>query len=255
MQKTILQQLNEIETKENINIIYAVEAGSRAYGLHSSQSDYDVRFIYLRPLDFYLKLEETKDTLEYPISNHLDINGWDLKKTLRLLYGSNPTVFEWFQSPIIYKETDLSQKLNKISNNYFTPQKTLYHYYGIAKRNYKEYFQKETVEIKKYLYILRAILACDYILQNQTPPPILFSELQKQLPKNLLPESEKLILTKTNEPNIKNVQKVKILDEYIEYQLENILKEIYKLPKRNTNKYDQLNELFTESVKEYNTYL
>ena len=41
-------QLAEIEKKENVRILHAVESGSRAWGFASPDSDYDVRFIYVR---------------------------------------------------------------------------------------------------------------------------------------------------------------------------------------------------------------
>ena len=95
MRDRIMKKLDEIEKTEGIRILLAVESGSRAWGFASTDSDYDVRFIYIRPRDFYLKLESTRDVIEIPIEGAFDINGWDLNKTLRLAYKSNPTLFEW----------------------------------------------------------------------------------------------------------------------------------------------------------------
>ncbi|MCL2152835.1 MAG: nucleotidyltransferase domain-containing protein, partial [Oscillospiraceae bacterium] len=88
----ITAKLAEIEKNENIRIIHAVESGSRAWGFASPDSDYDVRFIYIRPIEHYLRLDRTRDVIEYPLDGMLDINGWDLNKTLRLLHSSNPTL-------------------------------------------------------------------------------------------------------------------------------------------------------------------
>jgi predicted nucleotidyltransferase len=96
-----------MEKKENVRVILEVESGSRAWGFASPDSDYDVRFIYVRPKDFYLKLEKTRDVIEWQLDETLDINGWDLQKALRLLHISNPTLFEWNNSPIIYKTTEV----------------------------------------------------------------------------------------------------------------------------------------------------
>lgn len=92
MRKIIETKLKEIEKKENVRIIYAVESGSRAWGFASPDSDYDVRFIYVRPKDYYLRLDKTKDVIEWQLDETFDINGWDLQKALRLLHGSNPTL-------------------------------------------------------------------------------------------------------------------------------------------------------------------
>ena len=61
MEKLIKSKLKEIEEKENIRILHCVESGSRAWGFASPDSDYDVRFIYVRNEDFYLSLKKTED--------------------------------------------------------------------------------------------------------------------------------------------------------------------------------------------------
>ena len=108
MRDRILHQLQQLEKTEGITILHAVESGSHAWGFPSPDSDYDVRFIYVRSCEAYLRLEKRRDVLELPIDEELDISGWDLDKALRLLHGSNPTLFEWCQSPIVYKTTPLS---------------------------------------------------------------------------------------------------------------------------------------------------
>lgn len=94
MREKIQEQLRRIEEAENIKILLSVESGSRAWGFASPDSDYDVRFIYIRRLEDYLRLDTNRDVIELPIDDVLDINGWDLQKTLRLLHKSNPTLFE-----------------------------------------------------------------------------------------------------------------------------------------------------------------
>ena len=130
MEKLICSKLHEIEKENNVKILLAVESGSRAWGFASPDSDYDVRFIYVRPKDDYLRLENVRDVIELPIDDVLDINGWDLQKTLRLLYKSNPTLFEWFSSPIVYLETDFADRFRKIMGEYFYKEKpvSLYKY-------------------------------------------------------------------------------------------------------------------------------
>ena len=89
MRKKIKEQLRRIEDAENIKILLAVESGSRAWGFASPDSDYDVRFVYIRSLEDYLRLDAIRDVIELPIDDVLDINGWDLQKTLRLLHKWN----------------------------------------------------------------------------------------------------------------------------------------------------------------------
>lgn len=94
MQRLIVDKLHEIEAEEGVRILLAVESGSRAWGFASPDSDYDVRFLYVRRAEDYLRLDAVRDVIERPIDDELDINGWDLQKALRLLYKSNPTLFE-----------------------------------------------------------------------------------------------------------------------------------------------------------------
>ncbi len=54
MKQKILERLSEIEAGENVKVVYACESGSRAWGFPSVDSDYDVRFIYVRPIEWYL---------------------------------------------------------------------------------------------------------------------------------------------------------------------------------------------------------
>lgn len=108
-------------------------------GGESKDSDYDVRFLYIRKTDDYLKLEGIRDVIEWQLDDVLDINGWDIQKAFRLLYKSNPTLLEWLSSPIVYKKTEEVDQLVKLIQNYFSSKKSLYHYWHMAKTNYREY--------------------------------------------------------------------------------------------------------------------
>lgn len=177
MKELIQEKLREIEQHEECRILLAVESGSRAWGFASPDSDYDVRFIYVRPEKAYLRLDRTRDVIEVPINDELDINGWDIDKTLRLLHKSNPTVFEWFSSPIIYQTSAFADQFRPIMQKYFSSKAGLWHYLHMAEGNYRDYLRGEMVRAKKYFYVLRPILACKWILEKGTPPPMLFTDL------------------------------------------------------------------------------
>ena len=191
MEKTIARKLKEIEEKESVRILHCIESGSRAWGFASPNSDYDVRFIYVRPKEFYLRLDPTRDVIEWQLDDTLDINGWDISKTLTLLHRSNPTLFEWNASPVVYKTTAEWQKISGIINRYFAAKPGLYHYLSTAKSNYREYLKGETVRLKRYFYVLRPLLACKWILAEGTPPPMLFRSLaEKYLDDSVKPDVE-----------------------------------------------------------------
>ena len=167
MEKIIVQKLHEIEEKEHVKILLAVESGSRAWGFASPDSDYDVRFLYVRTREDYLQLDPLRDVIEQPINDLLDINGWDLQKALRLMYKSNPTLFEWLKSPIIYMETEFADEMRRVMSDYFSVRHSLYHYISMAEGNYKKYLRTEMVKSKKYFYVLRPLLAGQWILESE----------------------------------------------------------------------------------------
>ena len=217
METLIKSKLKEIEAKENIKILHCIESGSRAWGFASPDSDYDIRFIYIRPREFYLRLDKTRDVIEWQLDDTLDINGWDISKALSLLYKSNPTLFEWNSSPIVYKTTDEWKSVATIVNKYFVAKSGLYHYLSTAKRNYREYLKGETVRFKRYFYVLRPLLACKWILDKGTPPPMLFSELMDQyLDKSVMSDVLTLLDLKINSPEIAEGKRFDKVNEYIE---------------------------------------
>ena len=217
METLIKSKLKEIEAKENIKILHCIESGSRAWGFASPDSDYDVRFIYIRPREFYLRLDKTRDVIEWQLDDTLDINGWDISKALSLLYKSNPTLFEWNSSPIVYKTTDEWKSVATIVNKYFVAKSGLYHYLSTAKRNYREYLKGETVRFKRYFYVLRPLLACKWILDKGTPPPMLFSELMDQyLDESIMSDVLTLLDLKINSPEIAEGKRFDKVNEYIE---------------------------------------
>lgn len=245
MKKIIAEKLDEIEKTQNVRIIHAVESGSRAWGFASPDSDYDVRFIYIRPLEYYLRLEKTRDLIEYQLDETLDINGWDLQKALRLLYKSNPTLFEWNNSPVVYKTTPEWQKVRNIINDYFKSKHGLYHYLSTAKSNYREYLRTDIVKLKKYFYVLRPILACKWIIDKNSPPPMLFSELcDAELESYMKPYVDRLLDLKINTPEISTGKRIDEINKYLDSNIAEIEKIISDMPENKQNNWNVLDELF-----------
>ena len=249
MIEIIKKKLKEIETKENVRILHCVESGSRAWGFASPDSDYDVRFIYVRPKEYYLRLDKTRDVIEWQLDDTLDINGWDLQKALRLLHKSNPTLFEWNSSPIIYKTTDEWEEVSSVIEKYFVEKSGLYHYLSTAKSNYREYFREDMVKLKKYFYVLRPLLACKWILAEGTPPPMLFKSLMdKYLDESIKPYVEKLLEMKMTMPEIGEGRRFDRLNDYIDITIEEVEARISKLPDKDTNGWSELNNTFLKMI-------
>ena len=249
MEALIQEKLREIEGREDCRILLAVESGSRAWGFASPDSDYDVRFIYVRPRESYLRLNRLRDVIELPADDVLDINGWDLDKTLRLLYKSNPTVFEWFSSPLVYQTTPFAETFKSVMRRYFLSKSSLWHYLHMADGNYCESLRSGTVKAKKYFYVLRPVLACRWILERETPPPVLFSELaESQLPEYLEDTVRELLELKINAPEIQMIPRIDILNEYLEQSIVEIGELVRQYPKESPRDWEELNSLFLSAL-------
>ena len=127
----INRRLKQVEIDHGVKIVYAVESGSRVWGFHSPDSDFDVRFLYIRPMAWYLSVRDRRDVIEVPIEDDFDLSGWDLQKALNLMSKSNPPLFEWFSSPIVYRTSLIAEQLRKLGQSYFNPRAAIYHYISI----------------------------------------------------------------------------------------------------------------------------
>jgi uncharacterized protein len=178
MRITILQCLRDIEAHHQVKVLFACESGSRGWGFASPDSDYDVRFIYVNRLDWYLTIELGRDVIEQPINGELDVNGWDLRKALQLLRKSNPVLLEWLRSPIVYLQDEvLVPRLRTLVEEHLSLDRAYHHYVSMAKKNTREHLLGDVVRYKKYLYVLRPLLAARWIREGRGAPPMRFADL------------------------------------------------------------------------------
>jgi uncharacterized protein len=188
----IMARLAKAELEHDVRILFAIESGSRAWGFASPNSDYDVRFIYANKPEWYqsVDLEERRDVIEYEIVDDIDLNGWDVRKALRLFWKSNPAFVEWIKSPITYIERGIfrSDALDPLPQIY-SPNKGVYHYISMAKTTYRDHLRLPVVPLKKYFYVLRALLAAPE-LGRANAVPILNDFIEKEL-ENLISEAPK----------------------------------------------------------------
>lgn len=177
------RRLRAVEQERNLRVIFACESGSRAWGFASNDSDFDVRFIYVRPAADYLKLRPPVDAFDQQGEDDFDLAGWDIRKTCELMRKSNGPLFEWLDSPIIYEQDgDLSARLASLREEYFDPRKTVYHYLSLAGGVWKKYLADVTEPVrKKYLYTLRPLACVKYIAQHRHMPPTLFEAVLDQI--------------------------------------------------------------------------
>lgn len=178
MRARVRQALQEVEQKYGVRVLYACESGSRGWGFASPDSDYDVRFIYVHPPEWYLRIEPQRDVIELPIDDELDVCGWEWRKALGLLKGANPTLIEWLDSPVVYQQDDaVLAALRAQVPHWFSPVRARWHYYSMAKKNFRSYLQDAEVRLKKYFYVLRPLLAVRWIEAGKGMPPMRFATL------------------------------------------------------------------------------
>ena len=243
----IEQKLAESEKKENVTVLYAVESGSRAWGVESPDSDYDVRFVYMRPKEDYLKLEGMRDVIDWQLDDILDINGWDLRKTLIQFHKGNATLFEWCNSPVVYKTTVKWKLIHNTAVGYFSEKAALHHYYGTAQSTYCRYLQQEKVSYKKYIYALRPLLACKYIEDNHCVPPVLFSDLLKQdLPGDLQLEVEQLLRVKRQTDEKVPNEHMPVIQNYLAREISRLEVSAKERQDDRNKDWDALNKIFVD---------
>lgn len=219
----ILHRLAAAEIEHDVKILYAVESGSRAWGFASPNSDFDARFIYVHRPEWYLSvgLEEQRDVIEYPIVDEMDINGWDVRKALRLLWKSNPAIVEWLKSPIVYQShTDFAASARGLLPDVYATHSGIYHYKNMANTNFRGYLQGDEVRLKKYFYVLRPLLAVRWLERFGTPAPIEFEKLLDMLDDAPLRSIiDDLVALKRQTPELGLSPKIPELNAFIEQEL------------------------------------
>lgn len=255
LQDLIGEKINSIAQEYNVKILYACESGSRAWGFPSPDSDYDIRLIYYHPLEWYLSIDEGRDVIEKPIEKHplgeIDLGGWDIRKVMRQIKKSNPVIWEWLQSPIVYQKENsiITEVLRNGIDDMFSPIKACYHYISICKGMMNNELQGEYVKIKKYFYMLRPILSAMWILRFKTIPPMEFQPLVSLLDDNKeMKENIAALLSKKQETDERiPILRMKPIDTFLEKQMQYCMEKAITLPK-NKMKNDDLDQLFRSLI-------
>lgn len=176
----ISTRLDAVEAEHRVTVLYACESGSRAWGFPSTDSDYDVRVVYVHPRDWYLSIDRERrdDTIDPPIEDEIDLHGWDLRKALGLFRTANPTLLDWLQSPIVYREAErVMARWRTLIPDYYTPRAAGHAYRGMARSVAEQNLADEPIQHKTYLYVLRALLAVRWAEQDRGPVPVAFDRL------------------------------------------------------------------------------
>lgn len=121
----------------------------------------------------------------------------------------------------------------------------------MAEGNFREYLKTDMVRAKKYFYVLRPILACKWILERQTRPPMLFHSLMdSQLDEAVKPAVQRLLDLKMNAPEIKEIPRVDEINCYLEESITAVKERIAALPTEPKPDWRPLNALFLDIMSQ-----
>jgi predicted nucleotidyltransferase len=242
-------RLCAIEAEHGVRILYACESGSRGWDSASPDSDYDVRFLYAHPLAWYLRVMPGRDVIELPISETLDINGWELRKALQLLRKGNATLIEWLDSPISYRaDAAFLRAMRHAAQKTWQPERAFHHYLHMARGNYREYLRGETVRYKKYLYVLRPLLAAQWIIEEGSMPPMRFQDLvEKRIATPALRQAiDTLLARKRASAEAEYCPVIPLLNDFIDAQFTSLTQTAP--PARTNIDFSPLDEILMQAV-------
>jgi predicted nucleotidyltransferase len=251
MKQIITDKLAAVEKENNIKILFSCESGSRGWEFPSPDSDYDVRFIYVRPYRYYLSVMERADDLNFAITGDLDMYGWDIRKVLQLMRKSNVTPFEWLQSPIIYRqEPGFKEELWALCRHYFSRRSNIHHYLGIAQGALAGMTNGNEIAIKKLFYVLRPLLAAKWCLEKQSIAPMTIGPLMTLLPAHLQEQVSTLITIKSTAAEGHIIRIDAELKTYIDQEFARI-DEASKSLEKEPFGAEKLDEFFVNTITKY----
>lgn len=162
------RRLDAIAAEHDARIVLAIESGSRAWGFPSLDSDYDCRFVFVRPLADYLTPWPRRDVVDTPIEGILDVNGWDLGKALQLLVKGNAVIVEWLTSPIVYRGDDrFRAQMLALAREVATRERVAWHYLHLGQAQWAKHVGgSRDIAQKRIFYILRPAATLRWLRLN-----------------------------------------------------------------------------------------
>ena len=246
----VAERIDAIEAEHAVRVVLAVESGSRAWGFASADSDYDVRFLYVHRPAWYLAIDRRRDVIERPIVDDIDLAGWNLRKALGLFFKSNPPLYEWLRSPLVYRETTaIAEGLRQRAAAFYDPKAGFYHYLHMAESNARAELRKDQIRHKKYFYVLRPILACRWIEAGDGTPPMEFAALaDRHLPAgDVRHELDRLLVQKRGGTEADAGPRLPALHAFIDAELARLAEAARGIPKPH-REIEPLNTFFLDAL-------
>jgi hypothetical protein len=218
MNATIQESLDRLARDHQVTMLWAGGAGDRARGIPSSDSGYEVRFLYVHPPAHYLRVFDKRDVIEAADEGSINIVGWDIKKALGMLRKSHPGLREWLSSPVVYDqhETGLAPLLALLDGT-LLPSVLGIHYLAQAKDCITKLAQDRDLRLMKYVSMFRDLLACQWVVKHGSQPPLsLRSLLDEFLPRGDIREQvDELLALKSQVREAEMIPPQPDLDEFL----------------------------------------
>jgi len=255
MRAEITAALHNIEAREAVRILFAIESGSRAWGFPSPDSDYDARFVYVRRPEWYLSIQKRRDVIELPIVGDLDINGWDIQKALALMLKPNPVLLEWLSSPIRYVWDEVAcEKLNMFAERVSHQEACTHHYFNLARNHWKQNIEgRDAIKLKRYFYVLRPVMALRWLrMRPDARLPMNFQALMAgvDLSADIVEALESLLERKAETKELGVAPRIALLDNFITQELEGIGRIAKTHRGEASDVYDDADQIFREILQE-----
>lgn len=257
----VYDEIWKIEHDEGVKVLFAVESGSRAWGFASQDSDYDVRFVYKRPIYDYLRLDKRKDTIEWCQTDELDVVGWDVSKYLSLLRKSNPSALEWLECPrYVVGDPIRFRSIEALARDCLDARSLAFHYVGMARENANEFLRiadgkvrDEPPKTKKYVYVVRALLSARYVTDYGEMPPIELDELigcyrRRLVGWGVIDPIESLVERKRGGLETDVHERIPELDQWVSLDLDLMRLRAEGTERGATPSWDDVNEMFISIV-------
>ena len=249
----VQRRLDVIERDQGCRILFAVESGSRAWGFPSPDSDYDVRFVYVRAADWYLSVYPGRDVIETPIEDEMDVNGWDLRKALHLLLKSNAVISEWMESPIVYRrDASALRQLRAFADRMLNRRALAYHYLHLARQQVAAKLARDRIALKRYFYALRPALALRFLrLQDSKRPPMHLQALidRTDLPAATVRTIARLVAAKSRTSEMGFGPRIPALDRLIAAEIAAASESVSEMPGRRPSDLAAADRLFRRLIR------
>lgn len=190
MEREILKEIKELCDKHGVEPMYVFFTGSRAYGYNKADSDYDVLFVFKRPVADYFRVHPLPDEIKVADK---DVKGWDLRKFCSILCKSGWNAFEALHCRVAFPFEGHYMSFNHLkhlaeSGDFYEPMKVAKTMVGCSARDLAKYEQAEgNKKLKYFLSYARMIMSARYCVLHTTYPPVHFLTLAHAS----LPEPEK----------------------------------------------------------------